>query len=344
MNGTNQYQNTMKQAFLFLILILISLLTGFAQNEESLNITKIWDEAPHNAFPDMIRFQDHFYVAVREGNNHMPDNSGRIQIIRSKDGDEWEKVGLLEKEDMDVREARLSVTPEGKIMVLTAVGIYDKGYKVLYPMVSFSNADGGSFSPLQKATMDMKPSLDWIWSLTWHEEIGYGIVYQIKPGGWEVHLLKTKNGIDFEHVSQLPIDGNPNESTIRFDKEDKMVVLVRRETSDKMGVLAKSAYPYTNWDFTKLTVRLGGPNFLFFGKNDLLIGTRDYRDTGAKTVLHRTDREGNIEKTIEFPSVGDTSYPGMLYYKNKLWMVYYSSHEDKTSIYLSKIPLKSLRK
>lgn len=334
----------MKNTFLTLILIFLIHATNFAQNEEGLNIRKIWDEAPHNAFPDMIRFQDHFYVAVREGNNHMPDNSGRIRIIRSKDGNEWEKVGLLEKEGMDVREARLSVTPEGKIMVLTAVGIYDKGYKVLYPMVAFSEADGGSFSSLQKATVDMEPSLDWIWSLTWHEEIGYGIVYQNKPGGWEVHLLKTKNGVDFEQVSQLPIDGNPNESTIRFDKEGKMFVLVRREASDKMGVLAKSDYPYTDWTYTKLPVRLGGPNFLFFGKKKMLIGTRDYQDSGAKTVLHRSDLEGSIEKTIEFPSGGDTSYPGMLFYKNKLWMVYYSSHEEKTSVYLARIPLKMLRK
>lgn len=335
----------MNHLFLTLILIAFSIETGFAQDADTPKTTKIWDQAPHNAFPDMIRFQGMFYVPVREGNNHMPDNSGRVRIIRSRDGEEWENVALLEKEGVDVREARLSITPEGKIMVLTAVGIYDQGYQELYPMVAFSDGQGGDFSTLQRTELNIEPGLDWIWSLTWHKGIGYGVMYTInEEEGWETHLLRTRDGIKFEKISGIDTGGNPNESTLRFDENDRLYVLVRRESADQMGVLAKSEYPYTDWSYTKLTVRLGGPNFLFFGKNNLLIGTRDYRETGAKTVLHRTDLKGNIEKTIEFPSGGDTSYPGMLYHKNKLWLVYYSSHEEKTSIYLSKIPLPSLRK
>lgn len=211
-------------------------------------------------------------------------------------------------------------------------------------MVSFSDTKGGNFSPLQKATMDMEPSLDWIWSLTWHKGVGYGVVYQNKVGGWEAHLLKTTDGINFKHISQLPIDGNPNESTIRFDKEGEMYVLVRREAGDKMGVLAKSRPPYKDWKTEKLTKQLGGPNFFFLDNSTLVMGTRDYRKTGAKTVIYVTDLEGDINNTIELPSGGDTSYPGMVIYKKKLWFVYYSSHEEKTSIYLTKIPIKDLYK
>jgi hypothetical protein len=332
----------MKRSFLILFLIALGLVTGFAQDNNTPEITKIWDKAPHNAFPDMIRYKGEFYIALREGNNHMPDKSGAIRILKSKDGDQWQSITLLEEEDRDVREARLSVTPDGRIMVLTAVGVYDKGYKILYPMVSFSDTDGGNFSALQKASMNIKPTLDWIWSLTWHKDVGYGVVYQNKAGGWEVHLLKTMDGINFEHVSQIPIDGNPNESTIRFDKNGKMYVLVRREAGDRMGVLAKSDYPYVDWTTNKLTKRLGGPNFLFLDKNTLVMGSRDYQETGSKTAIHITDLDGVIEKNIELPSGGDTSYPGMVIYKKKLWFVYYSSHEEKTSIYLTKIPLKEL--
>ncbi|EPR66593.1 putative protein-signal peptide prediction [Cyclobacterium qasimii M12-11B] len=319
---------------------------GFSNEslKDSLEVEKIWDKAPHNAFPDMIRFKGDFYIALREGNNHMPDKSGAIRILKSKDGEDWQSVALLEEEDRDVREARLSITPEGRIMVLTAVGVYDDGYKILYPMVSFSDTKGEGFSSLEKASIDMEPSLDWIWSLTWHNNIGYGIVYRNYNAAREVHLLKTTDGINFNHVAQLPIDGGPNESTIRFDENGKMYVLVRREDGDKMGVLAKSEAPYTDWTTKKLTKRLGGPNFLFLDKNTLVMGTRDYRKTGAKTVIYLTDLEGNINKTMEVPSGGDTSYPGMVIYKKKLWFVYYSSHEEKTSIYLTKIPIKDLYK
>ena len=335
----------MKTCFLFLLMCVLQLTYGFSEEimKDSLEVDKIWDKAPHNAFPDMIRFKGDFYVALREGNNHMPDKSGAVRILKSKNGKSWKSVGLLEEEDRDVREARLSVTPQGKIMVITAVGVYDEGYTVLYPMVSFSDTKGGNFTSLKRVNMDMEPNLDWMWRVTWHNNVGYGIVYRNYNTEKEVHLLKTTDGINFNHVAQLPIDGGPNESTIRFDDKGKMYVLVRREDDDKMGVLAKSNYPYKSWTTKKLTKRLGGPNFMFIDDSSLVMGTRDYRKDGAKTVIHLTNLEGKINKSIDLPSGGDTSYPGLVIFKNKLWIVYYSSHEEKTSIYLTKIPLKTLK-
>lgn len=330
--------------FSFLILSLPMLLNAESSSmKDSIKVSKIWDKAPHNAFPDMIRFKNEFYVSVREGNNHMPDKSGKVRIIKSKDGKKWESVGLLEKDNMDVREARLSVTPEGRIMVLLAVGIYEGKYKELYPMVSFSDQSGANFSELERTTMDLAPSLDWIWSLAWHNGIGYGVIYQIKEGGWETYLLKTSDGKHYEKVSQIDVGGNPNEATLRFDKNDRMYVLVRREADDRMGVLASSDFPYKDWSFERLKIRLGGPNFLFLDEKSLIIGSRYHMENGPKTAVFTTDLEGNIQNTLVLPSGGDTSYPGMVFHKKKLWLVYYSSHEEKSNIYLTKIPLKDLK-
>ncbi|MCF6285976.1 MAG: exo-alpha-sialidase, partial [Candidatus Hydrogenedentes bacterium] len=43
---------------------------------------------------------------------------------------------------------------------------------------------------------------------------------------------------------------------------------------------------------------------------------------------------------LTLPSGGDTSYPGFVWHDDVLWMTYYSSHEEKTSIYLAKIGFK----
>ncbi|WP_162417273.1 hypothetical protein [Cyclobacterium roseum] len=314
------------------------------QITEPVKAERVWDKAPHNAFPDLIRFKNYFYASVREGNNHMPDNSGQVRIIRSKDGETWEPVGLLERDDMDVREARLSVTPEGKIMVLTAVGIYENGYQELYPMVSFSDKKGINFSSLEKTTMDITPTLDWIWSLTWHEGTGYGVIYQIKGEEWETHLLKTQDGKHYSLVAPLEITDRPNEATTRFDKDGKMHVLVRREAGDTMGMLASSKFPYKEWEYHKLPIRLGGPNFLFLDDENIVIGSRDYRDNSArKTGLFLANTKGAVKRSIYLPSGGDTSYPGMVFHKNELWVLYYSSHEEKTNIYLAKIPVNHLK-
>ena len=38
---------------------------------------------------------------------------------------------------------------------------------------------------------------------------------------------------------------------------------------------------------------------------------------------------------------GDTSYAGMVLHDNVLWISYYSSHEDKTCVYLAKVRITS---
>jgi hypothetical protein len=73
------------------------------------------------------------------------------------------------------------------------------------------------------------------------------------------------------------------------------------------------------------------------------MGTRLYEPDGHYTGILVTDLDGNILKTIKLPSKGDTSYPGMVIYDGQLWFTYYSTHETKTSIYLTTIPLKKLK-
>lgn len=320
----------------------VVLAEGRQEPPATVPVTRVWDKAPHNAFPDMIRFKNYFYAAIREGNNHMPDKSGQVRVVRSKNGENWEGVGLLEMDDYDVREARLSVTPDGRVMVLAAAGIYDNGYQELFPMVSFSDSKGINFSALERTTMDLEPSLDWIWRLTWHKGIGYGVIYQIKEGGWESYLLKTADGKHFEKVSQIDTGGNPNEATVRFDKAGNIYVLVRREADDQMGVIASSGYPYKNWNYEKMRIRLGGPNFLFLDDDRFVVGSRYHQPDGAKTGIFTTDLKGGILSTIVLPSGGDTSYPGMILHKKSLWVMYYSSHEEKSNIYLAKIPVSQL--
>lgn len=328
---------------------------GGTKHQDSIVVTKIWDKSGHQAFTDLIRFKNAFYCSFREGESHVASaSSGKIRILRSTDGDNWKSVALLEINGLDLRDPKLSITPDKRLMITLAGAVFENGVpKVLVPMSSFSDKDGMNFSVPVKATLDpsIKPGHDWIWRVTWHNGIGYGIDYQLKENAkdrttlskdaWLVYLMKTTDGKHFENVSKLDVEDLPNESTIRFDKNGKMYVLIGREAKDRMGVLAESSSPYKTWEYNPLTFRLGGPNFIFLNSKKLLIGTRIY-DEGPSTGLYITDLKGNIIKTIKLPSRGDTSYPGMVVFKNRLWVSYYSTHEGKTSIYLAKIPLKML--
>ena len=348
---------TGKRLFYFLSILLLQcpfLVNGNSSVPgDSIIVSKIWDKAPYNSFTDLIRFDHAFYCSFREGTKHVSnDNDGRVRILRSTDGNNWESVALLKIEGLDLRDPKLSVTPDHRIMVIMAGAVFEKNMAIqkLFPMVAFSDTRGNNFTDPEKAVIDpaASPSKDWIWRITWDKRVGYGIDYRPKeadessPGrDATIILMKTNDGKQFHEVSQLAVKDYPNESTIRFNDKGDIYVLIRKDAGDKMGVLAKSKPPYTDWSYTRLDYRLGGPNFLFLNKHKLVIATRNYGQQ-ASTVILVTDLNGKVIKTIKLPSGGDTSYPGMVIYKKKLWVSYYSSHEGKASIYMARIPLKDL--
>lgn len=330
---------------LLIILFFVSLIPALPQN---IKVIRIWDETPHNAFTDLVRYRSYFYCVFRESGSHVPKNeseNGKIRILRSKDGNVWEPVALLSSDKYDLRDPKLSVAPGKRLMVTMGGSYYVRGKIIdMMPHVSFSD-DGIDFSSPFPVNVEesIRTDNDWIWRVTWKGRTGYGVLYQPRSAGNtnKVRLLKTSDGISYSQIKDLALDSLPNESTIRFDENDSMLILVRREGGAR-GLLGKSPPPYTEWKWTNLGYRLGGPDFLVMKNRKLCIGTRLYRTDDNRTVVNVTSREGKILKQIELPSGGDTSYPGMLFYKKMLWVSYYSGHEGKTSIYLAKISIQDL--
>jgi hypothetical protein len=71
----------------------------------------------------------------------------------------------------------------------------------------------------------------------------------------------------------------------------------------------------------------------------LLAGVRLY-DQKVRTSLCWIDKEtGKLTEALPLPSGGDSSYPGLVWHEDVLWVSYYSSHEGKTSIYLAKVAI-----
>ena len=62
------------------------------------DVERIWNEAPHNAFTDLVRFKDRWYCVFREGKGHVsPD--GALRVLTSANGKQWESAALLTSED-----------------------------------------------------------------------------------------------------------------------------------------------------------------------------------------------------------------------------------------------------
>src|SRR5262245_47128634 len=79
-------------------------------------VRKVWDQAEHNAFTDLVRFGGQWYCVFREGDGHAK-GAGAIRVLRSVDGKEWSSAALIAQDGVDLRDPHISVTPKGRLMI-----------------------------------------------------------------------------------------------------------------------------------------------------------------------------------------------------------------------------------
>jgi hypothetical protein len=313
---------------------------------------RIWDQAPHNAFTDLVRYQDQWFCTFREGDAHV-GGDGKIRVLTSADGDKWTSAALLAEVGIDLRDPKLSLTVDNQLMLVAGGSVYGgtTTLKAMQPRVSFS-FDGRTWTTPRRVLEEGH----WLWRVTWHEGRAYGVSYRVpKPYGadakpaadWEVTLVASDDGVHFTPITRLDVPGKPNETTLRVLANGDMLALMRRDGGNTMGWIGLSRPPlYRQWTWKETKLRLGGPEFIELPDRSLWAATREYAGVlskesdpkGASTVLAHLTRE-SIEPLLRLPSGGDTSYPGLVWHDNLLWMSYYSSHEGKSNIYLAKIRL-----
>ncbi len=308
-----------------------------------LEVKKIWDQAPHNAFTDLTRWNDTFYCAFREGRGHV-STDGKIRILESKDADRWESAALISQPGFDLRDAHLSVTPDSRLMLIggAAPRKKDKQSAPTGSFVSFSK-NGRQWTEPQ---IVVEPGR-WLWCVTWHDGKAYGVSYTAGSADPYLDLLVSTDGIRYEtHVGRLFEQGRPSEVTLRFSTDGTCYALVRRDRSgseSSSAILGISQPGYTQWQWKDLGSKFngfGGPNFIRIPGGHWIAAGRMHPG-GAHTALTYLDVEkGTMTKLVKLPSGRDTSYPGLVWHNDTLYVSYYSGHEGKTSIYLAKVKIK----
>lgn len=334
----------MSHPLVLVLLLQAGRLLGDEIQLELVTQRKIWDQAPHNAFTDLARHGGRWLCVFREGSGHIPGSDGKIRVIASDTGETWRSLALVERTGIDLRDPKLSVTPDGRLMLLMGGSTYDgvespkdRTFLKARTHVSFSH-DGVTWTSPQPVSIEN----EWAWRITWHQKTGYIMAYAFYAGQKEFHatLWKTSDGIHYEKVFRpsLPEGSMPDETTLRFLSDGTMVALVRGEQRNRHAYIGSSKPPYTSWQWHEAKHSAGGPNFVTIDDKTWVYGGRDYPDE-ARTVLGRMTPTG-LQPLLVLPSGGDTSYPGLVYHDGLLWVSYYASHEGKTSIYLAKVAIR----
>jgi len=306
----------------------------------------VWSQdGRYEAFTDMIKFKGKWYISFRDSYSHVWEEDGTAQghiiVIASDDGASWEKVSELSEPGIDLRDPKMSITADGRLMLLMGgskygnIAVTKECFERL-SRVSFSS-DGKTFTAPVRIQLDNETGQDWLWQVNWARRKGYGF---IKVG--QFTLVSTTDGVRYRTVREFDNELMAGDETcVRFLPDGTMLTLSRRDKSKgESSWWGVSKPPYKDWSFKGIPMSLGGPCFIIVDNSFCIIGTR-WRKTGQMVIL-KGDLEGNVTPAciLESKGGGDCSYPGMVIEGNELWVSYYSRHEgSKPSIYLSKIPL-----
>jgi len=303
-------------------------------------LKKLWDKAKHSAFSDLCGFKGKLYCCFREAVNHVSED-GIIRVLQlNTDGDILGSQHLSLAQ-ADLRDPKLSVTPDGKLLLIAYARQHDGNTKHLFSQcLCWSSADGLSWS----SATNFAEKNWWLWRITWYQGQAFGLAYN--RGKQTLNLYQGDPRRTFNVHSPAVFSlarqhkGYPNESDIVF-VDDVAYALVRRDADSYSAQLGRSSFPYKRWDWQDLACYIGGPVMILNDKHSTYVAGRiEYQGKLRTALMSLNLNTAKLDLVLVLPSAGDNSYPGLVKQGNSLFMSYYSSHQDnKSQIYLAKIEL-----
>lgn len=321
------------------------------------NVRRVFHNGEHNAFTDLIRFRDQFFLVFRScPDGHMVHPTASIIVLRSPDLKTWKQVYRFSVRHRDTRDPHFLIF-RNRLFVYTGtwysgpttlpISQYDLNQHLGYAVVS---EDGIHWS---KPQMLEGTFGHYIWRaaafngkayLCARRKIGFAIKPRGEPRQVESLMLESDDGLVWRRKAVFQeIDGD--ETAFLFDQQGS-VLGVGRRGRDKAQLL-KSSPPYVDWKRTDLAEYVGGPLICRWGQN-LLVGGRQMTRQGPRTALYWLI-DNQLHKIAELPSGGDNSYPGFVELdSNRAVVSWYSSHEKIdgkviTAIYLADLETRSGR-
>jgi len=318
------------------------------------NVRRAFHNGEHNAFTDLVRFRDRFYLTFRScPDGHMVHPTASIIILSSTDAQQWEPAHRFRVEKRDTRDPHFLVFRD-KLFVYTGTWYC------------------GTTTP-KPADYDLNQHLGYAaWSddgVAWHSPIllegtfGHyiwrantfdGKVYlcgrrkkdfAMAPRGEgpmvESAMLESDDGLIWR-TRTLFQEVEGDETAFQFEADGRIVAIGRRGRGNAQ--LLKSQSPYTQWERREFDRYIGGPLLTRWGGRYVVGGRKTVGDGPTTSLCWLVDER--LHEFAELPSAGDNSYPGFVELSPTRALVsWYSSHEKDannrpmTAIYLADLEI-----
>ncbi len=319
------------------------------------NIRRVFHNGEHNAFTDLVRFKDRFYLTFRScPDGHAVHPTASVIILASDDAQTWQTVHRFRVEERDTRDPHFLVF-RGKLFVYT--GTWYSGASTIPPAEYDLNLHLGYAAWSEDGATWHSPVMlegtfgHYVWRastfgdkayLCGRRKLGFDVTPRGEGRKVESLMLESEDGLVWRKRAVFQeIEGD--ETASLFEADGSVVAIGRRGGGNAQ--LLRSTPPYTNWVRKDLDRYIGGPLLARWGDRYVVGGRKSIGQQGPKTSMYWLV-DDRLHEFAELPSGGDTSYPGFVALSpTSAIMSWYSSHEKDadgrtiTAIYMADLQI-----
>lgn len=307
---------------------------------ELLDVQRLYGDGYHNAFTDLLRWRDHYYLCFRTAEAHGITPPGEIVVLRSADLRAWETCGRL-RTGGDDRDPKLVCLPDrlavsfGTWYPRWAADSLPNNPHDLITHACFSR-DGTSWStPRQLYGVNY-----WLWRVLSDADGYYCAAYHFavraQRAHRSIHLLHSDDLLSWRPVTTMREGVDAGEPVLLRPQPGVLHCVLRAVEPANHSWFGRSHAPYTTWEWSDLGVMVHAPVVLPVGERWIVAGRSQEQDLPDGAVSpdggHHTSVwtlvEGRAEHLLTVPSAGDCSYCGLAAGPTgEVLMSYYSQHE-----------------
>ena len=304
-------------------------------------VHQVFNDGNHNAFTDLCRFKDRFYLTFRScPNGHSVSDTARIIVLASEDTREWTQVTTFSVPHRDTRDPHFLILRD-RLFVYTGTwfAVPEGQTRNLNDHLGYGiwSDDGRDWEGprLLEGTYG-----HYVWRAAAYGDRAYlcgrrrhefiaGVPDESDPARIEGAMLASDDGLVWRTCALFTEDYG-NETAFLFE-DDGSVLALARGAGPLPARICRSHPPYTEWTRTELDRNVGGPMIVKWGDRTLVGGRNTVDPDRPVTALYWLIDDA-LHPAAELPSGGDNSYPGFLPLSDTQGLLsFYSSHEGSGS-------------
>jgi hypothetical protein len=319
------------------------------------NVRRAFHNGEHNAFTDLVRFEDTFYLAFRScPDGHMVHPTASVIILGSPDAKRWRQVHRFRVPLRDTRDPHFLVFQD-TLFVYT--GTWYCGTASPKPEDYDLNQHLGYAAWSKDGTQWHSPIMlegtfgHYIWRagtfgprayLCGRRKKEFAMAPRGEGSMVESAMLESDDGLIWR-TRALFQEANGDETAFQFEADGSVIAIGRRGRGNAQ--LLRSRRPYTQWQRQELDRYMGGPLLARWGSHYVVGGRKTVGGKEPTTSLCWLVGD-QLHEFAELPSGGDNSYPGFVELSPTRGLVsWYSSHARDanggamTAIYLADLEM-----